>query len=435
MAEASVERFESLLAPRGRELLDHLATEAAAADTPLRLGTMLRSRYPADLVAEALAQHELRLLARAKFSRAMEMFFTRPGLEQASSEVVARHRAARYRAAGRVADLCCGIGGDLIVLAEDPGVPGEDHRAPAEDPRVPAGDHRAPGEDLRGPAGSRQVLAVDRDPLHLRVARANAEVCGVAGNLTSEQSDVREVSLAGLDAIFVDPARRAGGRRLRAGQSEPPLAWCLGLAERVGAVGIKAAPGLPHEAVPPGWELEFIAIGRALKEAVAWSPALATAPRPAAGAGRATRATLLPGGHTLVSEPGPPVEVRMPGEFLLDPNPAVTRASLVAELARGLGAWKIDDQIAFLSADVPLRTPFGRGLRVIDSAPWNQKQLPARLRALDIGAVDIRRRGLAGDVDQLHRRLKLSGSRRATLVMTRVQDRPWALICLDADQP
>ena len=108
MADASVERFESLLAPRGRELLDHLATEAAAADTPLRLGTVLRSRYPADLVAEALAQHELRLLARAKFSRAMEMFFTRPGLEQASSEVVARHRAARYRAAGRVADLCCG---------------------------------------------------------------------------------------------------------------------------------------------------------------------------------------------------------------------------------------------------------------------------------------------------------------------------------------
>ena len=421
MAEANVERFESLLAPRGRELLDHLATDAAAADTPLRLGTVLRSRYPADLVAEALAQHELRLLARAKFSRAMEMFFTRPGLEQASSEVVARHRAARYRAAGRVADLCCGIGGDLIVLAEDP-------RMPAEDPRVS-------GEDLRGPAGNRHVLAVDRDPLHLRVARANAEVCGVAGNLTPEQSDVREVSLAGLDAIFVDPARRAGGRRLRVGQSEPPLAWCLDLAERIEAVGIKAAPGLPHEAVPPGWELEFIAIGRALKEAVAWSPALATALRPAVGAGRATRATLLPGGHTLVSEPGPPVEVRMPGEFLLDPNPAVTRASLVAELARGLGAWKIDDQIAFLSADVPLRTPFGRGLRVIDSAPWNQKQLPARLRALDIGAVDIRRRGLAGDVDQLHRRLKLSGSRRATLVMTRVQDRPWALICLDADQP
>jgi hypothetical protein len=110
----------------------------------------------------------------------------------------------------------------------------------------------------------------------------------------------------------------------------------------------------------------------------------------------------------------------MPGEFLLDPNPAVTRAGLAQDLARRLPAWKIDERIAFLSADVPLRTPFGRGLRIIDSAPWDQKSLPARLRKLNVGAVDVRRRGLAGDVDQLHKRLKLSGTRRVTLIMTRV---------------
>ncbi len=389
MAEVrdSVDRFEALLSPQGRELLDHLATEAVTPDTTLRLGTVLRERYPAELVIQALAQHELRQQAIPKFSRAMEMFFTRPGLEQASSEVIARHRSRRYANAERVADLCCGIGGDLIALA-----------------------------------AGRRVLAVDRDPLHLRIALANADVYGVAAGLTTVHDDVRDVELMGVDAVFIDPARRTGGRRLRAGDSEPPLDWCLAVAERVAAVGIKAAPGLPHGAVPHGWELEFIAIGRDLKEAVAWSPALAAG---------ATRATILPEGHTLVPEPGPAVEVRMPDEFLLDPNPAVTRAGLVEELARGLGAWKIDEQIAFLSADAPLRTPFGRPLRVIDSAPWNQKQLAAKLRKLDIGAVDIRRRGLAGDVDQLHRRLKLSGSRRATLVMTRVQDRPWGLICLD----
>jgi hypothetical protein len=445
MADAGVQRFEALLTRPGRELLDHLAAEAMPAGplaagtvtagalpaaSALRLGTELRARYPADLVAAALAQHELRLQARAKFSRAMEMFFTRPGLEQASAEVVARHRSGRYGAAARVADLCCGIGGDLVVLAAD----------------------------RRVLAAGRRVLAVDSDPLHLRIARVNAGVYAAAERVTMMHSDVRDVDLAGVDAVFIDPARRAGGRRLRAGQSEPPLDWCFGLAGSIGAVGIKAAPGLRHEAVPPGWELEFIAVGRALKEAVAWSPALATG---------ATRATILPPGHvlshenmlsqrhmsppgdtlppqpstlppqayTLVPEPGPPVDVRLPGEFLLDPNPAVTRASLVQELARSLGAWQIDEQIAFLSADVPLRSPFGRALRVLDSAPWHQKQLPARLRQLDIGAVDIRRRGLAGDVDLLHRRLRLSGSRRATLVMTRVQDRPWALICLDLDQP
>jgi len=397
MAEPAdaVPAFEALLTPEGQQLLHRLRHEDNPAD--LRLGTELRARYPVELVTAALAQQELRLRARAKFSRALDMYFTRPGLEQASAEVIAKHRSARYARAGLVADLCCGIGGDLVALA-----------------------------------AGRGVLAVDRDRLHLRMAQANAEVYGVAAGLTAVAADVREVSLGGavgsglaqrdVDAVFVDPARRAGGRRLRAGDSEPPLAWCLALAGQVPRVGIKAAPGLPHDAVPPGWELEFIAVGRDLKEAVAWSPVLATA---------ATRATVLPGGHTLTPGPGGPVPVRPPGGFLLDPNPAVTRAGLVEDLARSAGAWKIDDQIAFLSAGAPVRTPFARTLRVIDSAPWDQRRLPARLRALDIGTADIRRRGLAGDVDSLHRRLRLSGSRRATVVMTRVRDRPWGLVCED----
>jgi hypothetical protein len=386
-----VARFEALLAAPGQELLACLRQQAATPETALRLGTALRARYPAQLVVDGLAQHELRLKAAGKFGRAMDMFFTRPGLEQSSAELIARYRAGRYDGTTRLADLCCGIGGDLVVLA-----------------------------------AGRQVLAVDRDALHLRMARANSEVLGVAGHVTAVQGDVRDVDLAGTDSVFIDPARRTAQRRMPAGHSEPPLDWCLALADRVSRVGIKAAPGLPHAAMPPGWELEFIAVGRDLKEAVAWSPAIAQA---------SLRATILPGGHTLTPEPGDEVPVRAPGEFLLDPNPAVTRAGLVQELARMLGMWKIDSRIAFLSADAVRRTPFARTLRVIDSAPWHEKQLPARLRSLDIGAVDIRRRGLAGDVDELHRRLRLSGSRRATLVMTRVQDRPWALVCVDEASP
>jgi SAM-dependent methyltransferase len=383
---SAVARFAALLTPEGQELLDRLRQSGRSA-TDLRLGTELRAAYPVDLVVDALAQHELRLRARAKFSRAMDMFFTRPGLEQASAEVIARHRISRYAGAELVADLCCGIGGDLTALA-----------------------------------AGRRVLAVDRDPLHLRMALANAGAYGVAAGVTAVAADVRGVALRGVDGVFIDPARRAGQRRLRAGDSEPPLAWCLGLADTVARVGIKAAPGLPRDAVPPGWELEFIAVGRELKEAVAWSPALASA---------ATRATVLPGGHTLTPGPGGPVPVRPPGGFLLDPSPAVTRAGVVADLARLAGAWKIDEKIAFLSADSAVHTPFARTLQVIDSSPWNQRSLPARLRALDVGAVDIRRRGLAGDVTELHRRLRLSGSRRATLVMTRVADRPWGLVCVD----
>jgi hypothetical protein len=387
-------QVEALLSPLGQELLERVAAASSGEESPLALASRLRREYPADLVAAATAQHELRLAARPKFSRAMRMLFTRPGLEQASSEAAARHRARRYADAGRgrLADLGCGIGGDLIALA-----------------------------------AGREVLAVDRDATHLRMAEYNAGVYDVAAGVRTCLSDVREADLAGVDAVFADPARRgpgAGDRRFRTGLSEPPLEWCFALESRVPAVGIKAAPGLPAGVVPAGWETEFVADGRDLKEAVLWSPALATAP---------ARATILPEGHTLLPEPGPEVPVAAPGAFLLDPNPAVTRAGLVEDLARRIGAWKIDSRIAFLSAATDLRTPFARTLRVIESAPWNEKDFARRLRALGIGSADLRRRGLAGDVDQIHRRLKLAGPNRATVVLTRVNDKPWGLICTDPD--
>jgi hypothetical protein len=406
-----------LLSPPGRELLARLAAldavdEGKSGD--LAVAVSLRREYPANLVAAATAQHELRLAARAKFGLAMEMLLTRGGYEQSSAEPIAAYRAGRFGAARRVADLCCGIGGDLIALAA--------------------------GAAGAGGAAGREVLAVDRDWVHARLAVHNAGVYGAAGHVRACVADVRDVCLAGIDAVFIDPARRAGPRRFRAGVSEPPLDWCASLAGRVPAVCVKAAPGLPAELVPAAWEAEFIADGRDLKEAVLWSPALSTARR---------RATILPGGHTLAAGPGGPggpagvgepgdrdaVPVGEPGEYLLDPNPAVTRAGLVEDLARLLGAWKIDPRIAFLAVPRDVRTPFARTLRVIESAPWNEKQFARRLRDLGVGAADLRRRGLAGDVEQIHRRLRLAGPHRATVVLTRVGAKPWGLICADPGSP
>lgn len=256
------------------------------------------------------------------------------------------------------------------------------------------------------------------------MAEVNAQVYGVADRVTPALGDVRDADLDGVDGVFVDPARRGDGRRLAVGESEPPLAWCTELADRVAAVGVKAAPALPRSEVPDGWELELIAVGRELKEATLWSPALRGATR---------RATILPEEHTLEPTPCAAVPSRAPGDYLLDPNPAVTRAGLVADLARRLDAWQLDPQIAFLSADRPLRSPFGRTLRVVESLPWQLKRLRSGLRALDVGAVDVRRRGLAGDVDQLRRQLKLTGTRQATVAMTRVDGRPWALVCVDPE--
>jgi hypothetical protein len=109
----------------------------------------------------------------------------------------------------------------------------------------------------------------------------------------------------------------------------------------------------------------------------------------------------------------------------------VTRAGLVEELGRDLRAWKLDPRIAFLSADQPLRSPFGRPLRVEASLPWNLKRLRQVLRERGTGAVEVRKRGSAVDVAELTTRLRLRGDGRAVVVLTRVDGRPWALVCAE----
>lgn len=385
--DGRVSQADELLSPAGTELLRRLQGLVITPARALSLAKELRGSYPPELIAAALTQRALRTAARQKFSRADDMLFTRPGLEQASSELTAEHSARRFAGDHVVADLCCGIGGNLIALA----------------------------------ATARRVVAVDADRDTLRYAGHNAAVHGLTSQVALVCADVRDFRLPGsVTAAFIDPARRSGGRRLRAGDSEPSLSWCFALAETIPQVCIKAAPGLPHDLVPPGWETEFVATGRALKEALLWSPAFATTAR---------RATILPAGATLVSSPGDPIVVGEPGEYLLDPNPAVTRAGLVQELGRDLGARQLDELTAFLSLDRCVGTPFARTLRVIESMPWHERQVARRLRELGVGAADIRRRGLAGDVERIRRRLGLQGDRQATIVLTRRAGRPWSLIC------
>lgn len=366
----------------------------AAARDDLRVAEQLRKSWPADLVAAATEQATLRDRAMAKFDRAAAMLFTRDGLEQATAERVARHRAGRFATTatgGPVLDLCCGIGGDLLALGAV----------------VP------------------QVVGVDRDEVHAILARHNAARYDVSA--PTVVADVTDVRLGGLPAVFIDPARRSGrGAPDRRGGSDPPLEWCTSLP--VPRIAVKAAPGLDLSVVPAGWEVEFVAVGRDLKEAVLWSP----------GWGGATRrATVLPARGDgapaeLVATPGiAAAPVRPPGRYLLDPSPAITRAGAVADLAHALDAWQVDPRIAFLSSNHLLVTPFGRCLEIEASLPFSVKAVSAELRRLDIGAIDLRRRGLAGDVDDLRRRLRPTGSRPATVVLTRVADRPWTFVCTE----
>ena len=384
-----LEAFRRLLSPAGQRLLERASTVyAEQRGDPLRSsGVLRRDADPAD-VAAALTQVELRLRARTKLGDlAHRLYFTPEGLEQATRWRVARHRAARVALAdpGSVLDVGCGIGGDLIAFAR---------------------------------AGL-TVAGIDSDPLRVEVARANLAALGLGGAV--QRAEAEHLDLAGFGVVFADPARRSStGRIFDVDGWSPPWPFVEHLLRRTSCV--KVAPGIPHRLVPVGVEAEFVSDDGDVKEAVLWSPALATVRR------RATviRATGL---ATLTDEDDPETAgVRPVGRYLYEPDGAVIRAGLVTAVADGVGGGLVDEHIAYVTGEQAFTTPFASSYEVLEELPYKEKALRAALRARGVGRLTIKKRGVDVVPEQLRKRLDLTGDEEATLMMTRVAGKGTALL-------
>jgi len=383
-----LETLAALRTPDGSAAL--AAAAARPGDDPLAAAVALRSQgIPPALAAAALTQVELRRRAVTKFGPAAgTMFFTRAGLEQATRAVVADRRAARLAAAGvrSIADLGCGLGSDALAAAR---------------------------------AGI-AVYAVDADPLTAAVAAANAEAAGLAERITVACADATTVPVQAYDAVFADPARRrsGGGRVFDPRAYSPPWDFVAGLAGRVPRTVLKLAPGIDHALLPPGAEGEWVSVGGELVEAAFWCGPLAEVPR---------RASVLPSAG-LTGTGAERAPVGPVGAFLYDPDPAVVRSHLVAELAERIGGRLADPDIAYLYTDEPVDTPLARRLEITDVLPFSLKRLRALLRERGVGRLEIRKRGSALEPDRLRRDLRLSGPAAASLVLTRVAGAPTVLL-------
>jgi len=391
--------FRDLLEPAGQKALAQAVELAAAGADPVVAATTLRRSHPADLTAAALTQAALRRRAEAKFGAdAAVMYFTPHGLEQATRTQVAIHRAHRARLlaapgagpAARVLDVCCGIGGDVIALAR---------------------------------AGF-AVDAVDLDPLTVEVARANAAALGLSGLVDVRTADAVEADPSGYDLLFADPARRGvRGRIFDPMAYSPTWPEVLDLVSRARTACLKVAPGIPHDLVPGGAEAEWVSHRREVKEAAIWIGTEAS--------GR--RATMLPSGATLTPS-GAEAEAGSVGRYLYEPDGAAIRAHLVAEVAEMVGGHLLDPRIAYITGDGQVATEWASCYEITDVMPFSLKHLRSALRNRKVGNVTIKKRGSAVDIERLRKDLRLSGGNSAVVVLTRIDDRPFVLLCDPADQ-
>lgn len=382
---------------QARLLLSDTGRDAVALASALDLspGARVRSaeavRHLGPLGPLALEQAILRRRSLAKHPDGDRLWWTAEALEQSTPRPVAVHRARRFAGAPHVLDVGCSVGGDLLPMAAV-----------------------AP------------VVGVDLDEARLLLAGANALELGLQVGLVRADA----LSLAPTGDVFADPARRAGGRRTFDPRSfSPPLDVVLGWGAR--ALGVKVAPGIDHEALPPELEVEVVSLGGDVKEAVLWGGAARSGHRRSATvlpAVAPAAAAWGPSALTLVDGAAPVPAVRSPGRFLLEPDGAVVRAHLVADVARLVDGWLLDSTIAYVSAAEVVATPFGTWFEVLETLPFGLKRLREVLRSHDAGMLVVKKRGTAVEPDMLRRQLKLTGSREVTVVLTRSAGRQVAMV-------
>ena len=358
--------------------------------TELQRQRRLREEFPEDLVRAAFTLQELRERAKEKFSRAGQMWFDRQGLEQATSELVARHKAQRF--SGEVWDLCSGIGGDAIALAE------------------------------RG-----RVEAFDLNPAACLRTLWNAEAYGVAVQVSVQCRDVEQLFQTKTDwpkLVHLDPDRRAGGRgrSLRIEEGRPGLEFIEQLLETVPGGAVKLSPAANFLGKFPNAEIELVSLYGECKEATVWFGELAAPGQ--------WRATALPANVSLSGHPLDAVcDVGSLGRFLYDPDPAIVRAGLVNLLGEDQSLARLDDAEEYLTAERWCDSPFVRGFEVLANLPNNDRAIRQYFRGANVGEVEIKCRHVPIQAEVVRRKLPLSGSERRVLVFLREQGKTRAVVC------
>lgn len=382
--------LRELLTAEGLRLLDSLPPWDSAADVVRAVSDLRKAGHSPVLVAAVLHQSRLRAKAVAKFGPFAErMLFTTAGLEQATRLSVAAMHAGRYRDAGltRIADLGSGIGADALAMA---------------------------AIDL-------EVTAVELDEVTAALAAYNLAPFAGASVV---HADAASFELDGFDGAWLDPARRSKGRRLNdPADWTPSLDFAFGLASRL-PTGVKLGPGIDRDLIPADCEAQWVSVDHEVVELGVWFGPLA---RP--GVARAAlvvvngrSAELTAAGDSADVDAGPL------GEFVYEPDGSVIRARLIGDLGRQIGGRMLDPQIAYLTADEAVETPFASCFRVRETFALDERVLKRELAARSIGVLEIKKRGVDVDPATLRKRLSLTGTESATLILTRFGDRRVALL-------
>ncbi|MBU4372842.1 MAG: trimethylguanosine synthase [Candidatus Methanoperedenaceae archaeon] len=241
--------------------------------------------------------------------------FTKPivsdkgGLQLATPEIVAKYIAKRLKT-DIIADLGCGIGGQVIFFARE----------------------------------CKKVYAVEREPQKLEYAKQNCRLYNVSnvefipGDALSEKV---KAGVSDADIIFSDPARPLAERERTLTNLEPPIIEILKMYSDVTKnFAFHAPPQIAPEQLVFDCEREYLSLHGQLNRLTLYFGALKRCER---------SAVVLPGEARLCSSDAQVIKTGSLDDHVYEPEPSVVKAWLLNELAQTIA--EAGDKILFYKGD------------------------------------------------------------------------------------
>jgi len=395
MTPSTAEDYRWLISNEAAPILAETQVAIENQINALRIAKKLRKQITPERSALVMEQAQLRIRGKKKFSHPENMFFTRRGLEQSSGKLIAQYKAMRFAGLKRVADICCGIGGDLIGLG----------KRGIRKSNCNASNNSTEPID----ASSFRTVGVDSDELTSLFARCNLKASGLdSESHWVEQLDFEKFELSSVDGIHIDPDRRKGDRTVHGNRFSPSLNAIYEGVSKNCSLAIKVAPATPvADYFPEQIHREWIGDHRECKQQILWSGPFSDQPgsRTATYIGRNGRVSQVSANESELEQPLELFDSVQ--EFLYEPHPAVLAAGMTDVIAKRYGLRRFSSQIVYLTGD-----------QII---PMSLRQTVKTLRSLDVGLVEVKKRGIENVTAEQYSRMKLEGPNKATLILTRLR--------------
>lgn len=354
-------------------------------------------------VAAALSLMMFRQKAKDKFTLAENMFFTSLGLEQSSGEKVANHIAKRFKKDWTVADITCGVGGNLVALAQQ----------------------------------CQHVIAVEKEETTLECAKFNIKAHNLGSKAEFFQMEaeafLQSKASDKVDAFFLDPARdREGMTKTRSIlNSSPNLLEILPLIfKKTKNIGVKISPAFDWREIdllPGEPEVEVISEDNVCKVAMLWFGDLKKGTK-SATCFRKNADFFFSDSSLAVSssekenffklELNKRVEIILqPLKYIFEADKAIVRAGLLDAFANLAKMKKIDAKSQYLSAD-EIMIPAGRVLKIEKTFDASLRELKKELKKLSIEKADISAKNYFIKPEEIYKKLKIKEGGDYVLIFT-----------------